>query len=297
MSYIKRVSRVNKLDVWNCIKVSDLITSYKLKSETLDRIKLYIKMYISKAMQISFLDNDLDFIKLVDKSRNLKNITPNGAVVPKREFLLEYNLILREWREIIGVIIAPQPAMLNRFRLTPNIRIKFGEEIEENINRDLNTAYPHSDAWLEGPWGMNCYFPVMGDTQNNTLKYYKPQPENFSEDFVKISKSYKDMQWVMKYFDEMDFVPRAGTVYFSDYAMIHNTHRKKNAGTRISIDSTLYIGENPPHPDRESEYEKDFIEIGVEKIFDPGISVNEKYSEKVSTFSHYTTGKKKIVSL
>jgi hypothetical protein len=297
MSYTQRLERINKLNVWNCKKVSDLITSFHLNESHFDKIKLYIKIYISKAMEINFLDNDQDFIKLIDQSRNLKNITPNGAVVPKREFLLEYNLILREWKAIIEKIISPQPSMLNRFRLTPNIRIKFGEEIEDNKGRDLNTAYPHSDAWLEGPWGMNCYFPVMGDTEHNTLKYYKPQPENFSEEFVKTSKSYKEMQWVMKYFDEMNFVPKAGTVYFSDYAMIHNTHREKNAGTRISIDSTLYIGENPPHPDRESEYEKDLINIGVEKIFDPGISVNEKFLEKISTFSHYTTGKKKIVSL
>jgi len=79
----------------------------------------------------------------------------------------------------MSLIIASYPAMLNWFRLTPNIRIKFEEEIVENVNRDLNTAYPHSDAWLEEPWGMNCYLPMMGDIKNNTLKHYKPQPENF----------------------------------------------------------------------------------------------------------------------
>ena len=60
MSYIKRLERVNKLNVWNCKKISDLITSFPLSNQNFDKIKLYIKMYISKAMEISFLDNDLD---------------------------------------------------------------------------------------------------------------------------------------------------------------------------------------------------------------------------------------------
>jgi len=99
MSFTKRVIRINKLDAWNCKRISDFIKSYKLKKEIFDTMKIYIKKYISKSMEISFLDNDLDFVKLVDKSKNLKNITPSGAVVPKREFLLEYNLILRECRK------------------------------------------------------------------------------------------------------------------------------------------------------------------------------------------------------
>jgi hypothetical protein len=29
------------------------------------------------------------------------NITPNGAIVPKREFHLEYNLVLRSWCDLV----------------------------------------------------------------------------------------------------------------------------------------------------------------------------------------------------
>ena len=53
--------------------------------------------------------------------------------------------------------------------MTPNIRVKFGSELKDNINRGLNTSHPHSDAWVEGPWGMNCFFPIIGDYKRNNL--------------------------------------------------------------------------------------------------------------------------------
>ena len=297
MSFELRRNRIESLKKWKCVKVHDLITSFKIADDSLEQLNNAVKNYISKAMLISFEPNDDSFIKIIDKSRNLNNITPNGAVVPKREYLLEYNIFIREWTDIMKNIVKPAPEILNRFRLTPNIRIKFSEEIEENKNRDLNTSLPHSDGWLEGPWGMNCFMPLFGDTSNNTLKYFQPKAGSFKEEFVQINPSYKDMQWVLEYYEDLDFIPEKNKIYFSDYSMIHKTHKyKENCGTRISIDTTLYIGDNPPHPDRELEYEKDFLNIGIDKIIDPGLYSNEK-NKKLTTFSHYTSGKRKIINL
>ena len=297
MSYQERVDRVSSLNVWNCKKVHDLITSFEIPKSSLLALKNAVKNYVCVAMELPVIEDEI-FIQTIDDKRNLKNITPNGAVVPKRDYMLEYNIFLREWKNIMKGVVSPKPEMLNRFRLTPNIRIKFSEEIEENKSRELNTALPHSDGWLEGPWGMNCFVPLFGDTENNTLKYYQPKPDEFREDFVQISPSYKKMQWVLDHYSNLDFVPKTGFVYFSDYAMIHNTHKyNDNAGTRISIDTTLYIGDNPPHPDREKEYEKEFIDIGLSSVVDPGKFQDEKFSEKKTTFSHYTSRDRKIIKL
>ena len=56
--------------------------------------------------------------------------------MPKREFQLEYNLILREWCKIIKTMVEKDKKLLSIFRVTPNIRIKFGKELEDNIGRD-----------------------------------------------------------------------------------------------------------------------------------------------------------------
>ena len=58
-------------------------------------------------------------------------------------------------------MIGKKPSLLRYFRMTPNIRIKFGKDLKDNLKRNLNTSHPHSDAWVEGPWGMNCFFQFL----------------------------------------------------------------------------------------------------------------------------------------
>ena len=194
----------------------------KIPKKTYTNLQNSIKLYISKALDFDLVLDDTSFMKLVDQNReNRKNVTPNGAVVPKKEYALEYNLFLRAWCATVAEMVAPEQKLLKRFRLTSNIRIKFGSELDDNIGRSLDTAIPHSDAWVEGPWGMNCHLPILGDTENNFLNFYKLVNDNeFSDDFLLTSETYKDMQWVLKYYEEDSIVPVKGSINISDYALI-----------------------------------------------------------------------------
>ena len=257
-----------------------------------------IKLYISKALDIKFNENDKTFIKNIDKARkNRTNITPNGAVVPKREFHLEYNLVLRSWVGLIKQITSNNTRLLKLFRMTPNIRIKFGKELSDNKNRGLSTSHPHSDSWVEGPWGMNCFIPFLGDMKNNNLIYYEPKSK-FDENFLSTSPSYTKMQWVMKYYKLIKNInPKPGFVHISDYASIHNTYRKKNCGTRISIDTTIFVGNHEPHKDRKKEYRNKIPNIGLSEFVDAGQYESDKPASKISTYSHYTSRVLKLVKL
>ena len=177
MSLKYRHNRINKMtSMWNLKKIHPLITTYKIPNNFFKMFKFNIKLYISKALNIEFNENDKIFIRNIDRGRkNRLNITPNGAVVPKREFHLEYNLVLRSWCELIRQITSNNSKLLKLFRMTPNIRIKFGKELSDNKNRGLSTSHPHSDSWVEGPWGMNCFIPFLGDMKNNNLIYYEPK--------------------------------------------------------------------------------------------------------------------------
>ena len=299
MSLDYRIKRINNISKsWGLNRDHDLIASLPLNKELFNDFKLKIKLYVSKALNFSYESDDEKFIKKVNSSREYrKNVTPNGAIVPKREFQLEYNMILRDWSLIIKSMIEKDKKLLSIFRITPNIRIKYGKELEDNVGRSLSTSHPHSDAWVEGPWGMNCYFPIIGDSNNNNLVFYEPIKKEFDEKMMASSPSYENMQWVMKHYEKIDFVPKKGNIYFSDYAMVHNTHRKKNADTRISIDTTLYIGEHKPHPDREKEYKLGVPDFGITTLVDPGQYESEKFAEKKSVFSHYTSKVLKTIKL
>ena len=106
------------------------------------------------------------------------------------------------------------------------------------------------------------------------------------------------MQWVLKYYKAIPFVPKKGHVYISDYALIHNTMRKKNAKTRVSIDSTVFVDKihNPPLS-RIKEYRKKIPLIGSEEIIDSGQYANDKFFEKKNLFSHYTAASSRVIKL
>jgi hypothetical protein len=194
-------------------------------------------------------------------------------------------------------MIAKNPALLRRFRLTPNIRIKFAKEIEENVGRGLDTALPHSDAWVEGPWGMNCHLPLFGDVKNNYLHFYKLKDEaSFQESYLEKASSYDEMSWVVDKYENDNFVPKAGYVNVSDYALIHKTMRRNGCGARISIDTTIFIGDHDVHPDRRSEYLDRIPFIGQDLYVATSLRSGE-IADKKTHFSHYTTGSLRHIKL
>lgn len=296
MSLDLRKKRIQYLvDNWSMEKRHDLMARFKIPEILNKEFLMAVKLYISKALNFTYVENEEEFIKLVDNNReNRKNITPNGAVVPKREFQLEYNLVMRNWGAIVRSFIRDKTDKL-LIRTTPNIRIKFGAELEDNIKRDLNTSKPHSDAWVEGAWGMNCYLPLLGDVKNNTLKFY--EPINFKEEYLAHASTYDKMSWVLDHYKEIDYIPDPGYVYLSDYALIHNTERKNNCGTRISIDTTIWQGDHQPLDDRKKEYQNTIPNIGVEEYIDAGQYEDQKFAEKLSVYSHYTSATMKRIKL
>ena len=294
-SYSYRKKRFQEMkNLWNLNEVHDLFVYYQPTPEELEDLRFSVMLYISKAFYFNYTSDEKEFIQRLDNSRSVRdNITPNGGVVPKREYQLEYNMVLRSWSKLVNNMIKGDTALLKKFRITPNIRIKFGIELEENIGRTLNTSFPHSDAWVEGPWGMNCYTPLLGDVENNNLIFWKPKDENnFRDEFLNTAKTYEEMQWVLDhYILTKELTPKKGVVNISDYALIHATHRNDSCGTRISIDTTVFVGDHEVHMDRDSEYLDNVQIIGEDLFVSTNRSIDEKLVvEKKSTFSHYTSG-------
>ena len=104
------------------------------------------------------------------------------------------------------------------------------------------------------------------------------------------------MQWVLKSYQPIKkFYPKKGIVNISDYAAIHNTNREKKSGTRVSIDTTIFVGKYQPHKDRIREYTKKIPNIGLNEFVDSGQYECSKFAKKISVFSHYTSKVLKII--
>lgn len=285
---------------WNGNLVRSLFVEFKIPLHLLDKLVKSIKMYVAASLHFQYCEDNDEFMKRVDGRREDRlNVTPNGAVVPKTENSLLYNEFLRAWCEVAKNLVAHNPKKLKMFRITPNIRIKYGSELEDNLNRGLNTSHAHSDSWVEGPWGFNCHIPLLGDTKNNYLRFYKLKDESrFSDDFLTNSESYTDMHWVMEFYEEdKELVPKIGAVSLSDYALLHDTCRNENCRTRISIDTTILVGDHEVHPDRLVEYVDNIPSIGEDLFVKCNVSEDESIIDKPTQFSHYTTGKLSYINL
>ncbi len=298
-SYPYRVDRFKKMkDTWDLNSIHDLMLYYKPTKKELDDLRFSVMLYISKACYFDFTTDEVEFMKRLDEHRDVRdNVTPNGGVVPKKEYQLEYNMVLRSWSKIVKNMIKNDSTLLRKFRMTPNIRIKFGKELEENVNRTLTTSWPHSDAWVEGPWGMNCYTPLLGDVDNNNLIFWEPKDiDKFSDNFLNTAATYEEMQWALDYYSINENIkPIKGMVHISDYALIHATDRKENCKTRVSIDTTVFVGDHDVHADREVEYLDEVEIIGEDLCISTNRSIeDELVVDKKSTFSHYTTGTLKV---
>ena len=98
MSLKIRTDRINFITKkWKLKKVHPLITTYKIEKDFFEEFKFNLKLYISKALKIKFENSDNLFIKNIDNAKNNRlNVTPNGAVVPKREYHLEDETLLEK---------------------------------------------------------------------------------------------------------------------------------------------------------------------------------------------------------
>jgi len=298
-TYPERKQRFENLkEAWSLNQLNDLMLQYNPPQNLLSDFKFAVMLYISKAFDFEFTADETEFINRLDSKRYFKdNVTPNGAVVPKKEYQLEFNMVLRAWSKLVQNMISGQPSLLNKIRMTPNVRIKFGVELEENYGRPLNTSIPHSDAWIDGPWGIICFTPLLGDVENNNLYHYKPKnPDQFNDDWLALSPTFGDMQWVLEYYEQSDEItPVKGKIHLVDYALIHETHRNENCGTRISIDTTIYVGDYDIHEDRQSEYLDEMKIFGEDLFITTNRSVHEnQIVDKKTSFSHYTSGTLKI---
>jgi hypothetical protein len=294
-SYPIRKKRFEDLkDAWSLNQLNDLMIQFSPPEDILNEFRFAVMLYISKAFKFEFVSDEDEFIKRLDEKRLDKtNVTPNGAVVPKKEYQLEFNMVLRAWSKLVKNMISGKPELLNKIRMTPNVRIKFGIEPEENYGRPLNTSIPHSDAWIDGPWGIICFTPLLGDVENNNLYHYKPKNiDEFSDDWLALSPSFQEMQWTLEFYEQSDEItPIKGKVHLVDYALIHETHRKPNCGTRISIDTTIYVGEYDIHEDRKSEYIDEMKVFGEDLFISTNRSIfDDQILDKKTSFSHYTSG-------
>jgi hypothetical protein len=95
-SYPYRIKRFSQMQKdWNLDKIHDLMLSHTPNEQLLKEFKNSVMQYIAKSFYFDVTFDENEFLNRLESNKNIKdNITPNGAVVPKKEYQLEFNLDL-----------------------------------------------------------------------------------------------------------------------------------------------------------------------------------------------------------
>ena len=172
--------------------------------------------------------------------RGVKNITPNGMVVPKRNKVLEYNLVVRRVAEIINTFNIG--GLIDSWHVPLNIRVKYGLADAANLERDHPTEHAHSDSWAgESAESVTVHIPVFGDTERNYVQIFYP-PDEFEEAWLGPRATYlSGAQDIAYRYRKIDYVSPLGSLMLMDFATLHASTRLPGAGTRLSIDTTFVL--------------------------------------------------------
>ncbi|MBH09660.1 MAG: hypothetical protein CMG74_04755 [Candidatus Marinimicrobia bacterium] len=275
MSLYTRIKDFRIFNAKSIYKISPLIISHHIDKELLLKFNNSVIKYLSKSATCSYkLKNEKQLIDYYNlNQKNLNFITPNGAVVPKKETSKEFNLITRNFVNIVKSLKINN--YIIKFHIPLNIRIKFRKIPKSYYSRDRATEKPHSDSWAgESSNCVNLHIPIFGDINNNKMEFYHPR--KLDEKWLRPLKNFQTGEKYIKYFKKVRFITKKGNLIISDFATLHKTVRKKNCNTRISLDTTFELLRKNNnyarkiHSDRKNEYIsfKKFTKLGKNYKYD-----------------------------
>ena len=242
-----------------CQRPSRLVSVYKTLPEEFERLRVAAAMFMSKCLTDNpvILDEEELLDTFVKRQAEIKNITPNGMIVPKRHTILEYNSLVRAFAGIINRLGIDE--LIGSWHIPLNLRIKFGEVSEENLKRHHPTEHIHSDSWAgESAESVTTLIPIFGDIARNHIRFYDP-PSDFKEEWLGPRPTYLDGQSIAEKYSLVDYIPTKGDLILADFSSLHASTRLANAKTRVSIDTTFALKRprKPGHKETIHPWRKD----------------------------------------
>lgn len=252
-------------------KINDLMYEIKIPDNLFYNIKTSAINYVSKCFnddEIVINENNL-IKKIISKSDKLLNLTPNGMMVPKNENSLEFNILLKNYVQILKYFNFE--SLIENFHFPPNIRLKLPNLKKNNLLRKHPTELMHSDTWTgANPNWCAVHLFILGDISRNNIRYAEP-PSNFKEKWLMPLKNSKLGQDIANKFKLIKYKPKKGYMIIADATIIHQSFRKKDAGIRISLDTGF---------DLKMKKLKSFKQIKVDKYNVKKIRKNETISKE-----------------
>ena len=182
-------------------------------------------------------DEEMPDQELIETAANkLANRTPNGVVLPKQEFQLEFNQLQKAvagWLGSLGI-----DDQIYQICLPLLIRVAKGERSAQEESRPYSSSKLHSDLWVGEPLDLiGVRIPVLGDIERTTIEFYQP-PENFEDRYLRLMSDYDEGKELQGSSPKYPIRMRHGYAYFMDGSVLHKT-AKYGGGARATIQVEL----------------------------------------------------------
>lgn len=266
---------------FSCERITPLIAAHRIDPVYFERLRIASALYLSKCMpdqkpvSLELLGRGEELLQEFARQQALaKNLTPNGIVVPKKNLILEHNLFIQAFADIIDQLNIGD--FIEAWIAPPSLRFKEGLPSEEKLERKFASEHPHSESWI--PLNTNqcvtVFIPILGDVEKNWVNFFTPPPDPiFDENWLTPKGSYKEGGEIVERYRPLTIPPEFGMLYLAEVATLHVTSRKPGAGPRASIDVSFKfnrsVGERFTDvlPESQRPKQQTLSEVGRRKLF------------------------------
>jgi hypothetical protein len=279
-----------------------LLIEQALPPDRFQKIRCAAAGYVSACLgSKKVILEDAELIDALLKRRAaMPNITPNGLVVPKREFVLEFNAFHKAVAAAFNDLGLED--LIEAIHIPISLRVAEGRKDEERDARPYATNKMHSDVWAGEPLdAVVVHLPLFGDAENIGVQFAEMQAEK-EQEFMRVLKDYSEGSELWDHLKLYDCVMKLGNIYFADARLLHATLRRK-PGLRVSIDFRFRMRSEGPYrlvseeilkAGRQSNYLSygDFCRIGSDQmiVFDETCEeARRRHTGSGPSTTHYAT--------
>jgi hypothetical protein len=190
----------------------------------------YIGAGLGKYSDVGSVDS---FMSEVDeKIDELAHRTPNGVVLPKREFEDAFNDLHGLFASYVRSLGIDHSLAGGFAPLT--VRLVKGTTDPVLDQRPFSSTKTHVDLWSGDPADtVTLFIPILGNIERATVEFFHP-PDDFEERLLKMLNSYDEGMDMLGPLSPYELQMKHGFAYFMDAAVPHRT-LNLGGGARVTL--------------------------------------------------------------